>query len=63
MDGLKSKAATIPIITNDDDFKAIKGQEYLGIYPYVDKVGGTFFVNFLPRGHERLGKWLYGVAV
>lgn len=64
-DGFRSAVAILPIAqTNEDSFT---GQEYLGLYPYVDGSGMTLWVNrgsaperlFRgPIGYKQFTEWL-----
>jgi hypothetical protein len=42
-DGFRGNIAILPI--SNDENKSIEGQEYIGIYPYIDSVGASLFVN------------------
>jgi len=44
-DALHGKVAVLPIAPANQLLTAYKGQEYLGIYPYVDEVRGLLTVN------------------
>jgi hypothetical protein len=63
-DGLKGTVAVLPV--GDEAAGSYKGQEYLGLYPYVDEAtaDGTttsyLWVNGLPttKGYMTLTKWL-----
>ncbi len=41
----------LPIV--DDDASKFIGQEYLGLYPYLDRVGSSIFINY-PDQHYAL---------
>lgn len=63
-DGLKGAVAVVPV--GDDPSESYEGQEYLGLYPYIDrapnnKTGAeTLWVNGLSttRGYMDFNKWL-----
>ncbi|MCS3458457.1 toll/interleukin-1 receptor domain-containing protein [Aeromonas sp. BIGb0445] len=42
-DGINGKVAILPITSNDE--ATYKGQEYLGLYPYIDAVGDSVYIN------------------
>ena len=44
-DALHGKVAILPLAPADKLLDAYKGQEYLGIYPYVDEAGGKLYIN------------------
>ena len=53
MDSLRSSRVGIaPIVADNDANKEFKGQEYLGLYPYLDKTGTSLYI------HESAGKWV-----
>ena len=64
VDGLNGRVAILPILNEENN--KYKGQEYLGIYPYVDfeKVKDTenyeFWINDPdnPEKYSRLKKWI-----
>ena len=45
-DGYRNKAAIVPVV--DGYQSSFEGQEYLSLYPWIDKFGATLFVNGLP---------------
>lgn len=57
-DGINGKVAILPISKNDES--SFEGQEYLGLYPYIDVVGSTIFVNSVTSGYCNLKDWLNG---
>ena len=55
-DGLKGTVAILPI---DETPKAqFKGQEYLALYPYVDKSSTALWVNGLASGPAQFANWI-----
>lgn len=42
-DGFRSAVAILPVVQADE--QSFVGQEYLGLYPYVDVTAGTLWVN------------------
>jgi hypothetical protein len=46
-----SRVAIAPIVPDNEASKEFKGQEYLGLYPYLDKTGENLYI------HESAGKW------
>ncbi len=61
-DGENGKVAICPVVPNSNqtDFR---GQEYLGIYPYVDKTGTTLYIHRSPSKYVRFNDWLNGAAI
>ena len=57
-DGINGKIAILPISKNDES--SFEGQEYLGLYPYIDVVGSTIWVNSVTSGFCQLEDWLNG---
>lgn len=66
MDGLKSKSAILPVLLSPSSTNDYKGQEYLGIYPYINKAqpqGGTsdvLWVHESPNTYVLYTAWLNG---
>ena len=66
MDGLKSKSAILPVLLSPSSTNDYKGQEYLGIYPYINKAqpqGGTsdvLWVHESPDTYVVYTAWLNG---
>lgn len=54
MDGKKGRSAILPVSRNDTSSDSYKGQEYLGIYPYITRGNNT-------KKKERL--WVHEDAV
>jgi hypothetical protein len=66
-DGYKSAVAILPVAQTSQE--SFTGQEYLGLYPYIDGSATTFFVNrgSAPTrlfrgggalGYKQLNEWL-----
>jgi hypothetical protein len=55
-DGLKGKVAICPASKTQTE-NSYKGQEYLGLYPYIDEYNGKLFVN-KPSGPNVFSNWL-----
>ena len=47
-DGHNGKIAILPVTQTDES--SFKGQEYLGLYPYIDVSGSTIWVNDINSG-------------
>ncbi|MEZ8504676.1 toll/interleukin-1 receptor domain-containing protein [Vibrio splendidus] len=57
-DGIKGKVAILPVV--DADTYRYEGQEYLGLYPYIDISSDILWVNSPSGGFCRLEEWLDG---
>lgn len=57
-DGINGKIAVLPIADSDEN--SFDGQEYLGLYPYIDKTGTSIWVNSIKSGFCSLDDWLKG---
>lgn len=57
-DGIKGKVAILPVV--DDDTYGYKGQEYLGLYPFIDVTSNTIWVNSPSGGYCSLEEWFDG---
>lgn len=56
-DGIKGKVAILPITDEEQD--SFEGQEYLGLYPYLDTTGNSIWVNKARSSdHREIQKWL-----
>lgn len=55
-DGLKGNVAILPVV--ESSLSAYKGEEYLGLYPHVDVVGSSIFINDDRGKFELFGQWL-----
>lgn len=66
MDGLRSKSAILPVLQSPTTTSDYRGQEYLGIYPYISKAkpqGETsevLWVHEAPSIYVRYRDWLNG---
>jgi hypothetical protein len=61
MDGYRaSRVAIAPIAEDDQASGGFKGQEYLGLYPYLDKAGYTLWINKSIFQFVRFADWLVG---
>lgn len=60
-DGQNTKVAICPVVVNVQ--AGYQGQEYLGIYPYVDKTGSTLFIHRTPDKYVGFDRWLNGAEV
>ncbi len=60
-DGLKNRVAILPIVEKDKD--RFNGQEYLGLYPYVDKTTKTLWVNEGAGKYKNFRDWLNGEEI
>ncbi len=59
--GVVGRVAVLPLLDTGDS-SVYAGQEYLGIYPYVDRVNDTLFINAPgePAKFVRFNRWLEG---
>jgi hypothetical protein len=63
-DGLKGRVGIMPVVQSASD--QFEGQEYLGLYPYVDctmiegKNTPALWINATPTAYAFLPKWLRG---
>lgn len=57
-DGINGKIAIFPIVKSDEN--SFSGQEYLGLYPYIDVTSSTIWVNSVKSGFCSLKDWLNG---
>jgi hypothetical protein len=59
-DAFHGRVAILPIAPAGQVVQAYRGQEYLGIYPYVDEVGGLLYINSQRLVGRKLSKdqWL-----
>lgn len=66
MDGQKQKSSILPISATQSAANDYKGQEYLGVYPYITKgkaVGSTtdsLWVHETPNVYVSFQRWLNG---
>lgn len=57
-DALRGKVAIVPILDRDPGTDSYKGQEYLGLYPYVVKTGETLYVHRDVSRYQTFDSWL-----
>ncbi len=57
-DAHKGRVAVLPIL---DEGTSFHGQEYLGLYPYIDKTDNIIWINDGQGGYVSLTDWLNGV--
>ncbi len=59
-DGIKNKkVAILPISKNDNNFDDnFKGEEYLGLYQYIDNASGTLYVQENSSTYEKFKDWI-----
>ncbi|WP_417610287.1 TIR domain-containing protein [Owenweeksia hongkongensis] len=55
-DGIKGTVAVLPISKSDDN--GFSGNEYLSLYPYIDKAGNVVYVNFSSSNYKKFDDWL-----
>jgi hypothetical protein len=56
-DGFKGRVAIVPLNENQFDINEFKGQEYLGIYPYLKDYSGFLTLFFPDSRMVRLVNW------
>lgn len=59
-DGIKNKkVAILPISKNDNNFDDnFKGEEYLGLYKYIDNTSGILYVQESSSKYENFNDWI-----
>jgi hypothetical protein len=57
-DGINGKIAIFPIAESDQ--AVFRGQEYLGLYPYIDVTSSTIWINSTKSGFCNIKDWLNG---
>lgn len=55
-----SRVAIAPIVPSGQQSDEFKGQEYLGLYPYLDKTGDYFYIHASRHEWVNLKDWLLG---
>lgn len=55
-----SRVAIAPMVADHEAGGEFKGQEYLGIYPYLDKTGSSLWIHKSNSEYVRFGEWLAG---
>jgi hypothetical protein len=56
-----SRVAIAPMVPEADAQKEFKGQEYLGLYPYLDKTNSTLYIHAAGNIWVNFKDWLGGV--
>lgn len=56
----KSRVAIVPIVEDGLEEQDYRGQEYLGLYPYLDKTGDSFFIQESSARYVRFSSWMEG---
>lgn len=54
----KTRVAIVPIVPDAQAGNEFKGQEYLGLYPYFDKSGSTFYIHASAQRYVGFERWL-----
>ena len=57
MDAKTNKVSVAPILEDDEDFD---GREYLGLYPYLDLTGDSFYIHRTGNDYVSLTRWMEG---
>jgi hypothetical protein len=61
MDGYhNSRVAVVPMVEDYQSGGEFKGQEYLGLYPYLDKTGESLWIHKSSSRYVRFSQWLDG---
>jgi hypothetical protein len=55
-----SRVAIVPMVEDYDAYGGFEGQEYLGVYPYLDKTLSTLWLHKSPSQWVRFKDWLAG---
>lgn len=55
-----ARVAIVPIVEGYQASDEFTGVEYLGLYPYLDKTGATFWIQKSKTVYTQLAKWLEG---
>jgi hypothetical protein len=56
----KSRVAVAPIVDDAIANNEYKGQEYLGLYPYLDKTGALLYIQSSNKSFVGFQRWLDG---
>ncbi len=56
----KSRVAVAPIVDDSAASKEFKGQEYLGLYPYLDRTNGSLYVQDATGIWVQFANWING---
>lgn len=54
-DALKGKVAVFPLLASENEL--FKGQEYLGLYPYVDLTGASVWIHKSAGTYKAFAEW------
>jgi hypothetical protein len=57
----KARVAIVPIVEEVEKNDEFKGREYLGLYPYLDKTGATFYLHESAKRWVGFQRWLTGI--
>ena len=61
MDGyISSRVAVVPMVEDYQMSEEFRGQEYLGLYPYLDKTGDSLWIHKSSSRYVRFADWLDG---
>lgn len=55
-----SRVAIAPIVEDSESNSEFRGQEYLGLYPYLDRTGGSFFIHSSKEKWVVFSQWIAG---
>ncbi len=55
-----SRVAIVPIVPDEQKDVEFKGQEYLGLYPYLDLTGTTLFIHTSTSHFVGFNHWIQG---
>jgi len=55
------RVAIAPIVETYEKDNEFRGQEYLGIYPYLDLTGDKFYIQTSLKSYVGLERWIQGV--
>lgn len=55
-----ARVAIVPIVEGYQASDEFVGVEYLGLYPYLDKTGATFWIQKSKTVYTQFAKWLEG---
>lgn len=58
MDARTGRVSVAPIVEDDDE--EFVGREYLGLYPYLDLAGDSFYINRGVGSWVTFGDWMQG---
>lgn len=56
-----SRVAIVPMVDDGQEYQDFRGQEYLGLYPYLDKTGTEFFIHESEKTFVGFKRWFTGV--